>query len=131
MTKDFYEDSFNDELPKLKSQQDKEAVRAAVLRFIHEIRKEIVNISTTNGNKAITGELQVDCEPKVVIKENQNRKTVYLKNVGKITCKIYGINEASSGSYPLEPDKEIMIQGANAIAISTVSGVGMVSFLDT
>jgi hypothetical protein len=126
-----YESSFAEELPKLKTQREREAVKAAVLRFINEIRKEIISISTKNNNMAVTGEKEVGMEVTTIVQGNENRKSLYLKNIGNVKCVVYGINEDTKGGYPLAPDENVTIHGANAIAMSTVSGVSYVSFLDT
>lgn len=128
---DDYKNSFEDELPQLKTDDERKAVKAAVLRFVNEIRQQIVDISTKNNARVITGELEIGTEPKVVLKDNPNRKVAYLKNIGVFAFKVYGIDAETEGGFILNSSEQVLFHGTNAIAVATISGMSLLNYLDS
>lgn len=128
---DHYTQSFSNELPKLKTQREKDAVRAATLRFINELRKEIIEMSTKNTTQTVTGVVEVRPEPKMAVDNRPNRKSLLIKNTGTVYCQLFGVSEETHGSFPLKPDDQVLVYGVNAIAVATVSGIGEISYLDS
>ena len=128
---DDYKNSFDNELPQLKTDDERKAVKAAVLRFVNEIRQQIVDISTKNNTRVVTGELEVSVEPKVVLKDNPNRKVAYIKNTGTFALKVYGIDVETDGGFILNSSEQVLFHGTNAIAVATISGMSSINYLDS
>ena len=126
-----YDQSFENELPSLKTEEEKKAVKAAVLRFINEFREQMLNISSKNTSKVITGGIEVGTVPTIVLNENSNRKVGYVKNMGTAITRVYGVDQQSNGGYTLNMYEQVSFNGTNSIAALTLSGVSFLDFLDS
>ena len=125
-----YEDNLNKDI-KTPEIQDAEALKMAISRFFNEARKQLTEMSTINTNKVISGEVEVGVSVKAILNKNQMRKVAYIKNNGMLECKVYGIDKDSTGGYILWPKQEVSIMGYNAIAVSTISGITSVCYIES
>lgn len=125
-----YEQDLNKDI-KTPESQDAEVLKAAITRFFNEAKKQLNEMATINTNKVISGEIEVGTAVKAILDKNQTRKVAFIKNNGMLECKVYGIDKESTGGYVLWPRQEVTIMGYNAIAVSTVSGITTVCYIES
>lgn len=129
---DDYRDSFQNEIPSLKTDEERKAVRAAVLRFISEVKQQIIDIaSSKNKTKVVTGEYKVGTAPITIMGENPERRIAYIKNTGTSMIKIYGIDDNTNGGFTLAYSEQVTFHGTNSIQAVTLSGMSLVNYLDS
>lgn len=128
---DTYKNGFENELPSLKTEEERRAVKAAVMRFINEVKEQIVDIANKKATKVITGKVEISSEPQVVLPKNPDRKVAYVKNYGSTIVEVFGVDEQTNGGYVLNYSEQVMIHGTNSIMAMTLSGISTINYLDS
>lgn len=122
-----YGDSFKDDMPQLEAEKGDREVKAAVLRFIQEVKKQAIYLSAQVTTVNETGEMEVGTTPMTVIQQKPERRVARITNRGPITCMVY----AGEKGYPFNVGSEIIVHGSNPIEVATVSGTSVISWLDS
>lgn len=125
-----YEDDFASELQD-KTPSQKNAMRAAILKIINDIKKEVQFATSNNTLKASTKEFNIGIEPVIVLQQSSSRRVAWIQNQGEIAVKMFAVNTDANGSFILYPKKKVDFRGCNPLALATVSGFSQVGILDS